>query len=140
MRALGRKESRKTISSPPAATASVATRRFAVPIPQNSTSLSRAHIRITRLLAEEGLGWSGVEATASDATDAAPGFSAGAAHLWQIFASGDSFIEDPSSAADGGIRWHQAGSQKQSDALFDWRQSRTLRSNQTATLSWVAAV
>ena len=88
---------------------------------------------ITRLLGEEGLGWSGVEASAADET---PDFSAGAAHFWQIFASGDSFTEDRSSAADGGIRWHRAASQEESDALFDWRQSRTLRRNQTATVSW----
>ena len=91
---------------------------------------------ITRLLAEEGLGWSVVESAASGE---APDFSAGAAHALHLFASGDSFTEDPNSAADGGIRWHQAGSQEETDALFDWRHTRSLRSNQTATLSWAWA-
>ncbi len=91
---------------------------------------------ITRLLAEEGLGWSVAE---SSPEGALPDFSVGAAHALHLFANGDSFTPDPSSAADGGIRWHQAGSQEQSDALFDWRHTRSLRSNQTATLSWAWA-
>ena len=91
---------------------------------------------ITRLMAEEGLGWSVAESSPSGEL---PDFSAGAAHALHLFANGDSFTQDPSSAADGGIRWHQAGSQEDSDALFDWRHTRSLRSNQTATLSWAWA-
>lgn len=89
---------------------------------------------ITRLSGEEGLGWGVTESSASGEL---PDFSMGAAHLWHIFANGDSFTQDTSSAADGGIRWHRAAAVEESDALFDWRHTRSLRRNQTATVSWV---
>jgi type VI secretion system secreted protein VgrG len=100
------------------------------------------YMLITRLLAEEGLGWSVVESAVQGAgapSGESPDFSAGAAHALHLFASGDSFTQDVSSAAEGGIRWHQAGSQEEADALFDWRHTRSLRSNQTTTLSWAWA-
>lgn len=52
-----------------------------------------------------------------------------------MFADAGGFTEDAVSAAGGGVRWHRAGAQEEPDAVFDWRQ-RSLRANQTATVSW----
>lgn len=110
---------------------------------------------ITRLLAEEGLGWLHVESSmtetpafvqsketnqpTADNTTPSNESPSIAAHAWLIFVNADHFEEDYSSQSSfggAGIRWHQSDSQEEQDTFTHWQQSRKIMPNQTSTVSW----
>ena len=83
---------------------------------------------VSRLLAEEGLGWRVEE------DEKAP-----SGHGLVIFAdspAASSCPEDATSEADGGIRFHRSSSVETSDAIQAFGGMRTLQSAATATLAW----
>src|SRR6185369_4617965 len=83
---------------------------------------------LSRLLAEEGLGWK-VEADA-----AAPG-----GHRIALFADSRDFPEDIlSQSANGGrgIRFHRADSQEAQDTVLAFGEQRRLQSGMTTVLTW----
>ena len=83
---------------------------------------------VSRLLAEEGLGWRVEE------DEQAP-----SGHGLVIFADSpadSSCPEDATSEADGGIRFHRSSSVETSDSVQAFGGLRTLQSAATATLAW----
>lgn len=94
---------------------------------------------LTRLLAEEGLGWvmrQGDKCVSND--DTGPGFSQPLSEL-VIFSDAEDFPEDACSKSElggAGVRWHQGDSQEEQDVLLDWQQGRRIGINQTTTVSW----
>ncbi|HXE40789.1 MAG TPA: type VI secretion system Vgr family protein [Azonexus sp.] len=83
---------------------------------------------LSRLLAEEGLGWK-----VEEDTDAPGG------HRVTIFADSRDFPEDIlSQSANGGrgIRFHRADSQEEQDAVLAFGEQRRLQSGMTTVLSW----
>jgi len=83
---------------------------------------------ISRLLAEEGLGW------CIDEDKEAP-----AGHRLRLFADNQRFPEDPlSQSANGGqgLRYHRADSQEEQDAIVAFGQQRRLTSNHITAISY----
>ncbi len=83
---------------------------------------------ISRLLAEEGLGW------CVDEDKEAP-----AGHHLRLFADNQRFPEDPlSQSANGGLglRYHRADSQEEQDAIVAFGQQRRLTSNHITAISY----
>lgn len=92
---------------------------------------------ISRLLAEEGLGFCFVPADADGNSDT----SLGNTPAWQmlIFSNNDSLPEDTLSAAalgGAGIRFHRADSQEEQDAVTALGGRRILQSAISTALSW----
>lgn len=94
---------------------------------------------LTRLLAEEGLGWvmRQDDACASN-DDASPDFGRPLSRL-VIFSDADDFPEDAcsrSALGGAGVRWHRSDSQEEQDVLTEWQQGRRIGINQTTTVCW----
>ncbi|HEY9098698.1 MAG TPA: contractile injection system protein, VgrG/Pvc8 family [Thiobacillus sp.] len=95
---------------------------------------------LTRLLAEEGLGWvmRHNQTASSDEATAGPDAEQPLPEL-VIFSNAEDFPEDAcskSALGGAGIRWHQGDSQEEQDVLLDWQQGRRIGINQTTTVSW----
>ncbi|MCW7536723.1 type VI secretion system tip protein VgrG [Aquabacterium sp. A7-Y] len=80
---------------------------------------------VSRVLAEEGIGWCYEE------DQAAPH-----GHRVRFFADSPRFSEDLTSAADGGIRFHRASSQEQRDAVQSFAQWHQLAPASVTLHAW----
>nr|WP_297351358.1 type VI secretion system Vgr family protein [uncultured Caldimonas sp.] len=80
---------------------------------------------VSRLLAEEGIGWRFEE------DESAP-----KGHKLIFFADSPALPEDASSAAGGGIRYHRASSQEDSDAVQAFTQAHRLRPAVATLQAW----
>lgn len=80
---------------------------------------------ISRLLAEEGLGWVVEEDS-----------EAPAGHRLTLFADSRGFAEDPVSASGLGIRYHRADSQEEQDVLVALGQHRQTINRQITGIGW----
>ncbi|MFT3734547.1 MAG: type VI secretion system Vgr family protein [Rhodocyclaceae bacterium] len=92
---------------------------------------------VSRLLAEEGLGFCFVERTDDDGKSLE--LSSESAHSLLIFSTNESLPEDAVSAhalGGTGIRFHRAGSQESQDAITAFGGVRQLAAAVTSALSW----
>ncbi len=90
---------------------------------------------VTRLLAEEGIGWR-MEQVGAEAAPASAADSFGRVVLFADSASATSCPSDRSSRDGGGIRFHRASAREEADAVQAFGEQRVLQAAATTVLSW----